>query len=208
MIENKSQKQLFDIKRFSYNFLKKVFLFRKIPRKHWSLQLYHKENLALAQAFSREFCKIFKNTFFLKTAPGDCFWKAFLKNTWGRLFLFFICIFLMIISLWETKGPVSVIIGFWKISEHLLLREKCPNTEFFLFRIFLYLDRIRRTGKYGPDKLPYLDTFHAGRIWKKQKQKQFGDLTRKGIGSCSWWWYFWKKRWIFILEILVILVIL
>ena len=52
------------------------------------------------------------------------------------------------------------------------LCEKCPNTEFFLVRIFLYLDGIRRftpyfpifspnTGKYGPEKTPYLDTFHA-----------------------------------------------
>ena len=51
----------------------------------------------------------------------------------------------------------------------LSLREKCPNTELFLVRIFLYLDWIRRdtqifipnTGKYGPEISPYLDTFHA-----------------------------------------------
>ena len=36
------------------------------------------------------------------------------------------------------------------------LREKCPNTEFFLVCIFS-----PNTGKYGPDKTPYLDTFHA-----------------------------------------------
>ena len=42
---------------------------------------------------------------------------------------------------------------------HLLaLLEKCPNTEFFLVRIFLHSDRIR------PDKTPYLDTFHAVNI--------------------------------------------
>ena len=45
------------------------------------------------------------------------------------------------------------------------LRKKCPNTEFFLVRIFLYSDGIRRfspnTGKYGLEKTPYLDTFHA-----------------------------------------------
>ena len=28
------------------------------------------------------------------------------------------------------------------------LHEKCPNTEFF-------------TGKYGPEKTPYLESFHA-----------------------------------------------
>ena len=54
----------------------------------------------------------------------------------------------------------------------LALREKCPNTEFFLVRIFTHSDGIRRdteylsvfslnTGKYGPEKTPYLDTFHA-----------------------------------------------
>ena len=52
------------------------------------------------------------------------------------------------------------------------LREKCPNTEFFLARIFLYLDWIRKftkqislfspnTGKYRPEKTPFSDTFHA-----------------------------------------------
>ena len=49
------------------------------------------------------------------------------------------------------------------------LHEKCPNTELFLVRIFLYLDWIRRfteqisvfsqsTGKYWPEITPYLDT--------------------------------------------------
>ena len=55
------------------------------------------------------------------------------------------------------------------------LREKCPNTELFLVRIFLYSDWIRREylsiwvslriqseySKYGPEIAPYLDTFHA-----------------------------------------------
>ena len=35
------------------------------------------------------------------------------------------------------------------------LREKSPNTEFFVVRIF------PNTGKYGPEKTPYLDTFHT-----------------------------------------------
>ena len=49
------------------------------------------------------------------------------------------------------------------------LQEKCPNTELFLVRIFLYSDWIRRdtpclsvfspnTGKYGTEMAPYLDT--------------------------------------------------
>ena len=52
------------------------------------------------------------------------------------------------------------------------LRENCPITEFFLVHTFPYLDWIRRdtkypsifspnAGKYGPEKTPYLDIFHA-----------------------------------------------
>ena len=50
------------------------------------------------------------------------------------------------------------------------LREKCPNTELFLVSIFLRSEWIRREhlsvftpnmGKYGPEKTPYLDTFHT-----------------------------------------------
>ena len=51
-------------------------------------------------------------------------------------------------------------------------REKCPNTEFFLVRFFPHSDWIRtdtppNTGKYGPEKALYLDTFHAVlTIWR------------------------------------------
>ena len=34
------------------------------------------------------------------------------------------------------------------------LREKCPNMEYLS-------DFSRNAGKYGPEKTPYLDTFHA-----------------------------------------------
>ena len=51
----------------------------------------------------------------------------------------------------------------------------CPNTEFFLVRIFPHSDWIRKdtsylsvfspnAGKYGPEKTPYLDTFHAMKL--------------------------------------------
>ena len=36
------------------------------------------------------------------------------------------------------------------------LREKCPNTDFF-WSVFS-----PNTGKYGPEKTPYLDIFYAG----------------------------------------------
>ena len=47
------------------------------------------------------------------------------------------------------------------------LRKKSPNTEICLFRIFPYFDWIGisvcspNTGKYEPEKTPYLDTFYA-----------------------------------------------
>ena len=55
------------------------------------------------------------------------------------------------------------------------LREKFPNTEFFLVPIFSHLNWIWRdteylsvfspnAGKYGPDKTPYLDTFYTRSI--------------------------------------------
>ena len=54
----------------------------------------------------------------------------------------------------------------------LSLREKCPNTKFFLVSIYSYLDWVWRftpqisvfspnTGKYGTEKTPYLDSFYA-----------------------------------------------
>ena len=68
---------------------------------------------------------------------------------------------------------------FLKISEkyqRVSLREKCPNTGFFLVRIFPDSDWIRRDtlylsvfspnpGKCGPEKTRYLDTFHAVFWW-------------------------------------------
>ena len=53
----------------------------------------------------------------------------------------------------------------------------CPNTEFFLVRIFTHSDWMRRdtsylsvfspnAEKYGPEKTPRLDTFHAVLICK------------------------------------------
>ena len=62
------------------------------------------------------------------------------------------------------------------------LREKCPKAEFFLVRIFPHSDWIRRftplisvfspnAGKYGPEKTPYFDTFHAVEILVKWSSK-------------------------------------
>ena len=59
------------------------------------------------------------------------------------------------------------------------------NTEFFLVRIFPYLDWIRRftsyitvfspkTGKYGPEKTPYLDILHAVGIKERDQKYEMG----------------------------------
>ena len=66
-----------------------------------------------------------------------------------------------------TFGVLVVLVGLER--EHKM-GQKCPNTEFFLVRIFPHLDCIRRdtlylfifssnAGKYGPEKTPCLDTF-------------------------------------------------
>ena len=56
----------------------------------------------------------------------------------------------------------------WTYSLFQSLREKCPFTEFFLVCIFLHSDWIRpNVGKYGPEKAPYLDIFHAVIVQKR-----------------------------------------
>ena len=79
-----------------------------------------------------------------------------------------------------TDKPVlslNVVTSYFIVSQDhlqillLTLREKCPNKEYFLVRIFLYSHCIQilkeisvfspNTGKYGPEKTPQLDTFHA-----------------------------------------------
>ena len=66
------------------------------------------------------------------------------------------------------------------------LREMCPHTEFFLVRIFPHSDWIRRytkyfsvfspnAGKYGPEKTPFFDTFHAVRIKRKDLETLFDE---------------------------------
>ena len=77
------------------------------------------------------------------------------------------------VALWIN---LKIVIVFCpkSLSENLQnfpLRQKCPNTEFFLVCIFLHSDWIRRDTillriqseckKYRLEKTPYLDTFHA-----------------------------------------------
>ena len=55
-----------------------------------------------------------------------------------------------------------------KISYQKKLREKCPNTEFLSGPYIPVFSP--NTGKYGPEKTPYLDTFHAVKTEKKIKK--------------------------------------
>ena len=80
-----------------------------------------------------------------------------------------------LVSLQRLKMKIlNVFKGNKKWDEHLKiispLREKCPNTELFLVRIFTHSDWIRRdtkylsvfslnAGKYEPEITPYLETF-------------------------------------------------
>ena len=50
------------------------------------------------------------------------------------------------------------------------LREECPNTEVFLVRIFSLNAR-----KCGPEKPPYLDTFHA------EKAMGYSEASSSGV---------------------------
>ena len=81
-----------------------------------------------------------------------------------------ICCFLYYFSYQQKSG-----IRFWTLLIQTSLREKCPNTEFLLVRIFPYSDWIRRDtpnlsvfspneGKKGTEKTLYLDTFYAVRF--------------------------------------------
>ena len=69
------------------------------------------------------------------------------------------------------SGTIRLKDIYVKFDEYSLY-EMCPNTEFFLVRIFWHSHWIRRdtlclsvfslnAGKYGPEKTQYLDTFHA-----------------------------------------------
>ena len=57
----------------------------------------------------------------------------------------------------------------WNLLIIQTLQQKYPNTEFFLVRIFRHLDWIRRdtpnAGKYGLEKTPYLEKYHAVRLF-------------------------------------------
>ena len=77
-----------------------------------------------------------------------------------------------------------------KKSKHPSLREKCPNEELFLVRIFPHLNYMRRNmkylsvfspnaGKYRPEKTLYLDTFHVVNVlldWNASFTKDWSNF--------------------------------
>ena len=93
---------------------------------------------------------------------------SFVKNYSIKNIIYFHCKN-FILNIWVSCYPKKITSFFEPCH---ILREKCPNTEFFLVRIFPHSDWIRRdtpylsvlspnAGKYAPEKTPYLDTFHA-----------------------------------------------
>ena len=84
------------------------------------------------------------------------------------------------------------------------LREKCPNTEFLLVRIFPNSNWIRRetsyAGKYGPEKSPYLDTFHVVGVWISKADNSYGVLLfykiKRPGNSKSEYFVLWKATYI------------
>ena len=61
------------------------------------------------------------------------------------------------------------------LREQIPLRGKCPNTEFFLARIFLYSVRVQEN--MGQNKTSYLDTFHA--VFVIQEVSEYNNITPK-----------------------------
>ena len=105
-------------------------------------------------------CLLLTNRFSVNPAkPGN---TSIEKHYFSFNLLTFLLIFL---------SPNSISLSMRYFTQ-VALREKCPNTDIFLVRIFPHSDWIRRdtpylsvfspnVGKYRPEKTPYLDTFHA-----------------------------------------------
>ena len=78
----------------------------------------------------------------------------------------------------------------WETFSHLLydsLRQKCPNTEFFLVRIFVHSDWRRRHAKYLSIFSPNVQKYGH------EKNPVFGHFSRNDFSFNSWhcfWWLF------------------
>ena len=69
-----------------------------------------------------------------KTSFSTTFWVLFFKKIISHIILYYLTNFIVwLLLLLEILGNMCFVIT--------TLREKCPNTEFFLVRIFLYSDQ-------------------------------------------------------------------
>ena len=134
-----------------------------------------KETIALL--FSCEFCKIFKNTFLQNTHGKlehirESVWFMQLEHlnenfivtvqisSWPCALLTFSALIILPVSFAVISKEERISFEVSNNGDNVpSLREKCPNTEFFLVRIFPHSDWIWRDTPYS-----YLDTFHAVHI--------------------------------------------
>ena len=62
--------------------------------------------------------------------------------------------------IFRSNRKYKIFNNFHKTCHFLKTYTACPSTDFFLVRIFSATFS-PNMGKYGPEKTPYLDTFHA-----------------------------------------------
>ena len=116
----------------------------------------------------------YRESFFKGLAKQQLFKKAIYSNKVARSKITSNLRAMQYIILFVVKkaGENSTVFinSYFGLSSYcnLALREKCPYTELFLVHIFPHLYWIRslfvfspKAGKYGPERAPYLDTFHA-----------------------------------------------
>ena len=126
------------------------------------------KNVLYQKSFTLNFLKLEAANFLIADPTVDAFLEIFLTEIFWK----------DICNLIKTQVVFEIF--FHSIGSNLTnplkstLRQKCPYTEFFLVRIFPYSHWITRDTpylsvfswnavKYGPEKNPYLDTFHV--VW-------------------------------------------
>ena len=105
-------------------------------------------NEALAQVFSSEFCEIFKNSFSYRTPPVAA-------SVWVLLHLKEGVTYRVALKNRTLKRLLTSAKHLWKNGSFLFFQLDCMKS--IQIRIFSGLN----TGKYGPDKTPYLDNFYV-----------------------------------------------
>ena len=78
---------------------------------------------------------------------------------------------------WICKRLMILFMDHTFLRRYKTLREKCPNAEFLLVRIFFVFGL--NTGKWGPEKTPYLDTFYAVKVNRIFRYLDLVDSNKK-----------------------------